>query len=151
MPDAAIREAEWLNEFDSYYYNTVVSFDSGLMKTAKTLPVLRLKFDDPQDTWLYMTPSHGQIVKADRMDRRNRWGYYGLHGLDFAFLYDNRPLWDIVGVALLLGTTVLSCTTLVPMYRRLKRHALRLPIFAPRPRPQAESLTANRAQAPGQR
>lgn len=125
MPGVPILEATWLDEFDGYYYNTVYSFDSGLMKTAKTLPVLRIKFDDPARTWLYMTPSHGQIVKAELLDRRNRWGYYGLHGLDFAFLYDNRPLWDIVTVSLLLGATVLSVTTLVPSYRRLKRHVLR--------------------------
>ena len=72
-----------------------------------------------------MTPSHGQIIKAESLDRVNRWGYYGLHGLDFAFLYNNRPLWDIVGVGLLLGAALLSSTTLVPSYRRLKRHARR--------------------------
>jgi hypothetical protein len=125
MPDVGILESEWLEEFDDYYYNTVYSFDSGLMKTAKTLPVLRVKFDDPARTWLYMTPSHGQIVKAELRDRRNRWGYYGLHGLDFAFLYRNRPLWDIVTVSLLVGAGVLSSTTLIPSYRRLRRHAVR--------------------------
>jgi hypothetical protein len=125
MPGIEIQESAWLDEFDDYYYNTVFSFDLGLMKTAKTLPVLRLKYDDPDETWLYMTPSHGQIVKADKFDRRNRWGYYGLHGLDFAFLYNNRPLWDIVALSLLIGATVLSASTLVPSYRRLKRHTIR--------------------------
>ena len=72
----------------------------------------------------YMTPSHGQIVKAELLDRRNRWGYYGLHGLDFAILYRNRPIWDIVAVGLLSGTAVLSATTLAPSFRRLKRHAV---------------------------
>ena len=125
MPGMDPLEAAWLDEFDDYYYDTVFSFDIGLMKTAKTLPVLQLKYDDPEETWLYMTPSHGQIVKADKFDRRNRWGYYGLHGMDFAFLYNNRPLWDIVTLALLVGATVLSVSTLVPMYRRLRRHTLR--------------------------
>src|SRR5262249_51959687 len=37
-----------------------------------------------------------------------------------------RPLWDIVVWTLLIGSTVLSSTTLVPMFRRLKRHAGRL-------------------------
>ena len=93
---------------------------------ARTLPALRLKYDDPQQTWLYLTPTHGQLIKAETSDRRNRWAYYGLHGLDFAFLWDRRPLWDIVVVILLLGCFAMSITTLVPMYERLKRHALRL-------------------------
>jgi hypothetical protein len=125
MPGVPVLDATWLDEFDDYYYSTVYSFDSGLVKTAKTLPVLRVKFDDPASTWLYMTPSHGQIVKAEILDRRNRWGYYGLHGLDFAFLYNNRPLWDIVTLTLLLGVTLIGVTTLVPSYRRLKRHAVK--------------------------
>jgi hypothetical protein len=126
MPGAAMRDAVWLDEHDDYYYNTVASFDLGLMKAARTLPVLRVRFDDPERTWLYLTPSHGQIVKAERLDRANRWGYYGLHGLDFAVLYRNRPLWDIVAVTLLLGAGLSSATAFVPAYRRLAKHARRL-------------------------
>ena len=48
------------------------------------------------------------ILKVEQQDRANRWGYYGLHGLDFAFLYRHRPLWDIVAVALLIGVGVTS-------------------------------------------
>src|SRR5690606_13017566 len=33
--------------------------DLGLPKPAFTLPVLRVEFDDPLETWLYATPSHG--------------------------------------------------------------------------------------------
>ncbi|MES2623883.1 MAG: PepSY domain-containing protein [Pseudomonadota bacterium] len=126
MPDAAITEQTWLTEFDDYYYYTISSFDLGLPRPVKTLPVLRLKYDDPNETWLYLTPSHGQMLKLEAIDRRNRWGYYGLHGLDFAALYNNRPLWDIVVIFLLLGCLTLSVTTLVPMFRRVKRHFFRL-------------------------
>jgi hypothetical protein len=126
MPDIAIADAQWLDEFDDYYYDTIASFDLGTMKTVKTLPVLRVKFDDAVGTWLYLTPSHGQILKSESRDRANRWAYYGLHGLDFAFLYDRRPLWDVVTVALLLGVGVVSATTLWPMLKRLKRHAVRI-------------------------
>lgn len=125
MPGVAVRDAAWLTDYDDYYYNSVSSFDLGLMKTAKTLPVLRVRYDDAAQTWLYLTPSHGQIVKAERLDRANRWGYYGLHGFDFAFLYRHRPLWDIVVVALLVGAGVSTVTTLVPACRRLARHARR--------------------------
>jgi hypothetical protein len=126
MPGVTIRESAWLTEYDDYYYKTVSSFDLGLPRMAKTLPVLRVKYADAAQTWLYLTPSPGQILKVERQDRANRWGYYGLHGLDFAFLYRHRPLWDIVVLALLLGVTVSSITSVVPACRRLARHARRL-------------------------
>jgi hypothetical protein len=126
MPNAAIVAATWLNEHDSYYYDTVGSFDLGTMKTARTLPVLRVELDDPERTWLYLTPAHGQILKSESIDRANRWGYYGLHGLDFAFVFERRPLWDAVTITLLLGVGLVSSTTLLPMLRRLKKHFLRL-------------------------
>ena len=123
MPGVAIRDAVWLFEYDDYYYKTVSSFDLGLPRTAKPLPVLRVRYEDAADTWLYLTPAPGQIYKAERLDRANRWGYYGLHGLDFAFLYRHRPLWDIVAVALLVGVGVSSVTSIMPAFRRLARHA----------------------------
>ncbi len=126
MPNVPVTETQWLDEFDDYYYDTIASFDLGTMKTVKTLPVLRVKFDDAVGTWLYLTPSHGQILKSESLDRANRWAYYGLHGLDFAFLYNRRPLWDVVAVALLLGVGLVSTTTLWPMLKRLRRHAVRI-------------------------
>jgi len=132
IPGATIQDAAWLNEYDDYYYKTVSSFDLGLPRMAKPLPVLRVRYDDAAQTWLYLTPSPGQIYKAERQDRANRWGYYGLHGLDFAFLYRHRPLWDIVVVALLLGVCVSGVTSLIPACRRLARHTRKLTIPTPR-------------------
>ena len=146
MPGVAIRDAAWLNEYDDYYYKTVSSFDLGLPRMAKTLPVLRVRFEDAAQTWLYLTPSPGQILKVESLDRANRWGYYGLHAFDFAFLYRYRPLWDIVVVALLVGVGVSSVTTIVPAYRRLARHARRLTQPA-RPRVTASPLGASRTPA----
>lgn len=123
MPSARMRDAVWLGDYDDYYYRALASFDLGLLKMAKTLPVLRVRYDDAAQTWLYLTPSPGQILKMERSDRANRWGYYGLHGLDFAFLYRQRPLWDVVALALLIGVTASSVTSLVPACRRLARHA----------------------------
>jgi hypothetical protein len=88
-----------------------------------------VKFDDPQSTWLHLEPSLGQMTKLEIIDRRNRWGYYGLHGLDFTFLYSKRPLWDILMLTLVSGVVVLSVTTLVPAWRRLKKHFLKITRF----------------------
>jgi len=155
MPNVPVKEATWLSEFDDYYYYSVPSFNLGLMKPVRTLPVLRVAFADDKQTRIYMSPSHGQMLKSESNDRVARWSLYGLHALDFSFLYQHRPLWDIVVWTLLIGSTILSSTTLVPMFRRLKRHAGRLKkALAGRraPRPQtvpseaAMSSVSNRAK-----
>jgi PepSY-associated TM region len=146
MPGATIRDAIWLTEYDDYYYKTVSSFDLGLPRMAKPLPVLRVRFDDAVQTWLYVTASPGQILKVETQDRANRWGYYGLHGFDFAFLYRHRPVWDIVVVALLVGVGVSSVTSFVPAIRRLARHARKLALFAIYPQRRRETAVAARAR-----
>jgi hypothetical protein len=120
MPEAPIVEAAWLHEYDAYYYNR---------RGRLPLPVLRVRYDDPPQTWLYFDPARGAVVrKEERLSRLNRWLYHGLHSLDFPFLYYKRPLWDIVVIALSIGGIVLSATTIVPALRRLRRLArLRIP------------------------
>jgi hypothetical protein len=50
----------------------------------------------------------------------------GLHEFDLPFLYDSRPLWDIVVIVLSIGGIFLSSTTLWPMFKRLARHGRRV-------------------------
>ena len=115
MPDVAIEGMSWLDRYDSYYYDR-----SG----ALSLPVLRARYADAQQTWLYFDPRRGVIArKEERLTRLNRWLYHGFHSLDFPFLYYHRPLWDIVVMALSIGGIVLSATTLTASWRRVKRHA----------------------------
>ena len=118
MPDSAVEDAEWIEEYDDYYYSR---------DRALPLPVLRLRFDDPQRTWLYVDPYRGLILrKEERLTRLNRWLYHGLHNLDFRFLYYRRPLWDIVVIVLLIGGIVLSASSMVQAWHRLRRHTRRL-------------------------
>lgn len=115
MPTATVEESAWLLGYDSYYY------DQG---HAKPLPMLRVKFADADRTWLYVDPQSGLIsmIQTPR-SRLNRWLYNGLHSLDFPGLYDRRAAWEGVVVALSLGGLGLIGTSLVPTYRRLRRHA----------------------------
>jgi PepSY-associated transmembrane protein len=118
MPDVGVADVTWLEDYDAYYYDR---------DRALSLPVLRVRYADPQRTWLYLDPRRGAIVrKEERLTRVNRWLYHGLHSLDFPFLYHRRPLWDVVVIALSLGGIVLSATTLVPMVHRLRRHVRRI-------------------------
>jgi hypothetical protein len=121
MPGVSIQDAAWLNEYDAYYYN---------QNGTRPRPVLRVRYNDAEKTWLYLNPQHGQVTRMQRRSRINRWLYKGLHDLDFPFLYYRRPSWDIVIVGLSIGGIVLSVTTLIPSLRRLRRHARRL---VPRP------------------
>ena len=125
MPSSNMIGRDWLISGDSYYYHTLSSFDLGLPRSVRKLPVLRLKFNDPDATWLYMEPSLGQMIKMEKTDRINRWGYYALHGWDYPFLRNNRPLWDILVAFFLVGLSVLGGTILVPAYRRLRKVILR--------------------------
>jgi hypothetical protein len=113
MPGVAIVDTEWLDRYDAYYY----SRDRRL-----SLPVLRVRYADPQATWLYFDPARGAIARREeRLSRVNRWLYHGLHSLDFPFLYTRRPLWDVVVIALSAGGIVLSVTTMSKGWRRLRR------------------------------
>jgi hypothetical protein len=113
MPGAAIEGVFWMDQYDSYYYDR----DGRL-----SLPVLRVRYSDPQQTWLYLDPRRGAIArKEERLTRINRWIYHGLHSFDFPFLYYHRPLWDIVVIVLSLGGMVLSASTMLPAWRRVRR------------------------------
>ena len=123
MPHVPVIASEWLTDFDDYYHQTAPSFELGRHKPAYVLPVLRVRYNDQNQTWLYFTPSLAQMVKFDKRDRANRWAYYGLHAMDWPGLFQRRPLWDIVTITLLAGLGAISITTLLPAFRRLKRHA----------------------------
>ena len=44
-----------------------------------------------------------------------------LHSLDFPWLYNYRPLWDVVVITLMLGGTAICVTSLVLTWRVLAR------------------------------
>jgi hypothetical protein len=113
VPEAKIVDEQLLTDYDSYYYSR---------NRQAALPVLRLKFDDPLETWAYIDPALGQLVATvHRLHRVERWLYNGLHSLDFGFWYDRRPLWDIGMILLSLGALATSTIGLWLGFRRLKR------------------------------
>ena len=123
MPDAHIEGMHWMDDYDAYYYDRA---------RRKSLPVLRVRYDDPRRTWLYIDPRHGIIArKEERLSRINRWLYHGFHSFDFPFLYYRRPLWDIVVIVCMVGGLVLSATTIAAGWRRVRRQARRLTASPP--------------------
>ena len=113
LPEVPIVEQQMLTEYDSYYYSR-----EGLAP----LPVLRVKLDDPDRTWLYIDPRMSQLVgRIHRLDRAERWLWNGLHSLDFGFWYYKRPLWDIVMIVLSLGGLTTSAIGLFLGLKRIAR------------------------------
>lgn len=118
MPGVTASDVSWLADYDNYYYSRDRSLD---------LPVLRLRYLDPQSTWLYIDPRLGLILhREDRLTRLNRWLYHGLHSLDFRFLYNRRPLWDITVIVLCLGGLVLCLSPIRQGWQRIRRHVRRI-------------------------
>ena len=117
-PGAAIVEHELLADYDSYYYSR---------GRQAPLPVLRVKFDDPMETWVYVDPATSQLLASiHRLNRVERWLYNGLHSLDFGFWYDRRPLWDIGMIALCAGALASSAIGLYLGLKRVRRDFARL-------------------------
>ena len=99
VPGVPVVESELLSDYDAYYYARGYS-----RERQAPLPVLRVKFGDPMETWVYVDPALGRVIAREhRFSRIERWLFNGLHSLDFAFWYDRRPLWDIGVIALSLG------------------------------------------------
>lgn len=111
--DTPIAEYEMLADYDAYYYSR---------SRQAPLPVLRVKFDDPQRTWYYVDPQYSRIVaRLHRLNRLERWLFNGLHSLDFAFWYSRRPLWDIALILLSAGALVTSTIGLWLGVGRIRR------------------------------
>jgi hypothetical protein len=116
--DPAAVEARLIDRYDLYYLDR---------RRERPLPVLLARLNDDQRTRFYIDPRTGRLVGT--YSNRNwvgRWLYRGLHSLDFPWLYDNRPLWDIVVITFMLGGTGLSLTGAVLAWRVLGRTLARI-------------------------
>ncbi len=117
--DHAIRAADLLSDYDHYYYSR-----QSRHEPMPVLPVLRIKFADPQETWVYVDMLRAELVaRNSRWNRLDRWLYNGLHSLDVAAFYRQRPLWDVVVIVLLSGGLVLVVLGCIQGWRRPLRQA----------------------------
>ncbi|MYK88303.1 MAG: hypothetical protein F4018_08125 [Acidobacteria bacterium] len=108
-PDAGAVETRILDRYDRYYLDR---------RRARPLPVILAQLHDDAATRYYIDPATGRVV-GQYSNRRwvSRWLYSGLHSLNFPWLYNNRPLWDIVVITFMLGGTALCVTSLVLSWR----------------------------------
>jgi len=102
-----------LEQYDRYYLDR---------QRTRPLPVLVARLHDADDTRYYIDPRTARVVGSYSASTWvSRWLYHGLHSLDFPWLYNHRPAWDIVVIAFMLGGTALSVTSIVLAWRVVRR------------------------------
>ena len=102
-----------LEQYDMYYLDR---------RRQRPLPVILARLNDPERTRYYIDPKTARVVGAySSRNWVNRWAYHGLHSLDFPWLYNYRPAWDIVVIAFMVGGTALCVTSLILAWRVLGR------------------------------
>lgn len=117
LPGSEGSSVEYLEDYDVYYYSRRERF--------RPLPVIRVKFADPESTWFHIHARTGELLgRLTLKNRVQRWLYNGLHTLDFTVLIYRRPLWDAL-LILLCGTVALfSLTAITIALRRLRASRL---------------------------
>lgn len=114
LPGGGLRAAERLGAYDLYWY------PHG--SDPRPLPVLRLRFGDPDATWLHVDPRDGTILqRLDRSGRINRWLFDAAHRLDLPGLTGSRSLHDAAQWVLNLLAAGIAVTGIVAGWRRLRR------------------------------
>jgi hypothetical protein len=109
----ALAEIRVLEQYDAYYLDR---------RRERPLPVILARLNDATSTRYYINPKTGRAVSTySSRNWMNRWLYHGLHSLDFPWLYNYRPLWDIVVITFMLGGTALCVTSLILAWRVLGR------------------------------
>jgi hypothetical protein len=112
---AHLADLHVMDEYDAYYLDR---------QRERPLPVVYARLNDAVNTRYYIDPKTAAIVgEYSARGWVNRWLYHGLHSLDFPWLYNYRPLWDIVVIGLMLGGTALCATSVVMTWRVLARKA----------------------------
>jgi hypothetical protein len=111
-----LTESRLMTQYDAYYLDR---------HHERPLPVVFVRLNDPQHSQFYIDQRTGRIVGqySDNSSFVTRWLYHGLHSMDFPWLYNHRPAWDIVVLTLMLGGLSLSVTSVI-MGRRVMRRTL---------------------------
>jgi hypothetical protein len=108
-----------LDRYDAYYLDR---------RRERPLPVILAQLHDAERTRYYIDPKTASIVRTyGASNWVSRWLYHGLHSLDFPWLYNYRPLWDIVVITFMVGGTALSVTSLILAWRVIGRRIARAP------------------------
>jgi hypothetical protein len=114
---AGLAEARFLAQYDAHYLDR---------HNQLPLPVLRVRIKDGQNSTFYIDPRNARIVGSYSSGRwPERWLYHGLHSVNFPWLYNYRPAWDLVVLILMIGGASLSITSVIIGWKFLRLKILR--------------------------
>lgn len=120
MAPAIALDSDWLERFDSYYFARDAQSMYGFQN--RPLPVLRVRFDDPEQNWVYLDPASGEIVaRHDQRQRIGRWLFNLLHSWDWHPLLERPLLREALIIAFSLGGMLICISGTVLGWRRLRR------------------------------
>jgi hypothetical protein len=101
----AFADVRVIDQYDRYYLDR---------HRQQPLPVILIRLNDSDQTRYYIDPRTAQVAGSySARSWMSRWFYHGLHSLDFPWLYNHRPAWDIIVMAFMLGGTALCVTSLI--------------------------------------
>jgi hypothetical protein len=120
LPGARIVDQQRLDHHDAWYYAREPHTMGG--HRERPLPVVRLRFDDANDTWAVIDPRTGALLQtSDRHRRADRWLFAFLHSFDLPALLATRPGWDLWMLGFSAAGLLLAGTAVVTGTRRLLR------------------------------
>ncbi|TEA77787.1 PepSY domain-containing protein [Allopusillimonas ginsengisoli] len=120
LMNASIVSMQSITRYDTYYFHRAPASMYGA--SERRLPILRIKFDDPDATWVYIDPYTGEMEQSlSRAQRTGRWLFNFLHSWDLAPFLKAWVLRDVVLILLSVGGLVLSATGIWIGYLRLRR------------------------------
>ncbi|MDA1091655.1 MAG: PepSY domain-containing protein [Acidobacteria bacterium] len=110
---AGVRDHGVLEQFDTYYY--------GRDHAPRPLPILRVRYDDPADTWLHIDLTTGRLLeRLDASRRSYRIWFNALHSHDFPWMLDRPRLRRTWIVALCVLGCLFSCNGVWIAWKRLR-------------------------------
>jgi hypothetical protein len=113
---APIESIDRITEYETYYY--------ARHGREMVLPAWRIQFDDHRRSTVYLDTVSGRVVGfVDNAARQWRWWRDAMHTMDFPWLNNRRPLWDLVVLPLMVGCTISAFTGAWLLVRRVRRLA----------------------------
>ncbi|MCU1335277.1 MAG: hypothetical protein JWO19_858 [Bryobacterales bacterium] len=112
---ASVSQSRLMTRYDAYYLDR---------RGERPLPVLFVQLNDEAKSRYYIDPKTAQVVGSYRSNAEswvNRWLYHGLHSINFPWLYNYRPAWDVVVLTLMLGGTSLCVTSVIIGFQLVRR------------------------------
>ena len=123
---AGVRSVQVLQAHDAYHYQRGAA--SMYAADDRALPALKIDFEDPGETSVYLNLQTGDVaLSVDRSQRVGRWLFNLLHSWDLPLFLRFAATRELLLTLLCLAALLIAGTGTVLGYRRLRRKVWRSP------------------------